>query len=82
MAGTQVRVSNSTHETLRALSDEAGESMQSVIEKAVDQYKRRKFLEGLSEDFRALREDREAWQEETEERELWENTLPDGVENE
>ena len=56
--------------------------MQSIIEKAVEQYKRRRFLEGLNEDFKALKKDRKAWQEETEERRLWENTLLDGIENE
>jgi len=83
MAGTQVRVSNSTHQTLRSLSIEAGESMQTIIEQAVEQYRRRRFLEGLNQDFKALKENTpELWQEELEERQLWDKTLLDGVENE
>ena len=82
MATTQVRVSNSTHQTLRHLSMEVGESMQTIIEQAVEQYRRRRFLEGLSQDFKNLKEDTQAWQEELEERELWNTTLLDGVENE
>ena len=82
MAGTQVRVSNSTHQILRYLSLEVGESMQTIIEQAVEQYRRRRFLEGLSQDFKNLKEDTESWQEELEERQLWDKTLLDGVENE
>ena len=82
MATTQVRVSSSTHQVLRSLSHEAGESMQTIIEQAVEQYRRRKFLEGLNQDFKTLKEDAQSWQEELEERELWNKTLLDGVENE
>ena len=82
MAGMQVRVSNSTHQILRNLSLESGESMQTIIEQAVEQYRRRRFLEGLSQDFKTLKEDTQSWQEELEERQLWDKTLLDGVENE
>ncbi len=82
MAGTQVRVSNSTHQTLRSLSMEVGESMQTIIEQAVEQYRRQRFLEGLNQDFKALKEDTQSWQEELEERQLWDKTSLDGVENE
>ena len=70
MAGMQVRISEATHQTLRNLSAEVGESMQNLMEQAVEQYRRRLFLEGLNEDFQTLREDPQAWQEELEERAL------------
>ena len=70
MAGMQVRISEATHQTLRNLSVEVGESMQNLMEQAVEQYRRRLFLEGLNEDFQTLREDPQAWQEELEERAL------------
>jgi len=75
---TQVRVSDTTHQLLRNLSKEFGESMQTIIDESLEQYRRRKFLEGLNEDFRALKEDAEAWQEELEERKMWDKTLLDG----
>ena len=77
---TQVRVSNTTHELLRSLSKEFGQSMQTIIEEALQQYRRRRFLEGLNEDFKALKEDEQAWQEELEERAMWDKTLLDGEE--
>ena len=80
MAGTQVRISTTTHQVLRSLSSEVGESMQTIVEEAIEQYRRRRFLEGLSQDFKTLKEDPPAWQEELEERLLWDKTLLDGVE--
>ena len=80
MASTQVRISSATHQILRHLSAEVGESMQTIVEEAIEQYRRRRFLEGLNQDFKALQEDAQAWQEELAERSLWDNTLLDGVE--
>ena len=76
---TQLRVNESTHAVIRNLARECGESMQSIVEKAVERYKREMFLESLSEDFKKLRENEESWNEELEERRLWENTLLDGA---
>lgn len=75
---TQVRVSNATHQLLQNLSEESGETMQTIIEEAVEQYRRRKFLEGLNEDFKSLREDEQAWRDELDERARWDKTLLDG----
>lgn len=82
MAGTQVRVSENTHQVLRSLASRAGESMQEIVEKAVEHYRRKAFLEGLSDDFRSLRENESTWKVEEEERALWDNTLQDGLEEE
>ena len=54
--------------------------MQGVIDKAIGRYRRELFLESLNEDFKRLRESSSDWQEELEERKLWENTLLDGDE--
>lgn len=40
---------------------------------------RTKFLQGLSDDFKALRENPEAWQEYQKEMNLWDKTLSDGL---
>lgn len=79
---SQVRVSENTHEVLRSLSTREGKSMQDIIDKAIEDYRRKAFLEGLSNDYRLLRENPEAWQEHEEEIALWDNTLMDGLENE
>lgn len=53
--------------------------MQSVIDQAIEDLRRRKMLEATNSAFSALKADTSAWQEESDERELWENTLLDGV---
>ncbi len=76
----QVRVNETTHSIIRSLANEFGESMQSIVDKAVERYKRELFLEGLNQDFKNLQENEVDWNAELEERYLWENTLLDGVE--
>lgn len=76
----QVRVNEETHAIIRDLAKEFGESMQTIVDKAVERYKRELFLESLNEDFKNLRENETEWASELEERRLWENTLLDGVE--
>jgi len=64
------------------LTKEEGLSMQSVIDQAVEDLRRRQMLEATNEAFLVLGADNEAWQEETAERDLWCETLLDGVEPE
>jgi hypothetical protein len=56
--------------------------MQSVIDQAIEDFRRRKLLEDTNAAFSALKAEKTAWQEESKEREMWENTLLDGVEEE
>ena len=47
---SQVRISEDTHKTLRFLSSRDGKSMQDIIDQAAEDYRRKAFLEGLSDD--------------------------------
>lgn len=51
MGSTTVRVSLETHELLKNLAKESAASMQEVLAKALERYRRELFLEGLNEDF-------------------------------
>jgi len=53
--------------------------MQTVLDQAVEEYRRAVFLDKLDADYAALRADPEAWREELEERKLWDNTIADGL---
>lgn len=79
---SQVRVSENTHEVLRSLSMQEGKSMQDIIDKAIEDYRRKAFLEGLSNDYRLLRNDAEAWKNHEQDNVVWDNTLTDGLDNE
>lgn len=79
MSSLTVRISETSHRALRALADHTGESMQTVLAKAIEEYRRRKFLERVNAAFAALRTDPEAWKHEQEERAAWDATLSDGL---
>ena len=72
-----VRVTKQTHRQLTAIANENGISMQTVLDRAVEAYRRQSFLEALNTDFAALRTQSDEWAEEREERKLWEQTLAD-----
>ncbi len=80
MQSATVRVSPETRETLRWLSRETGKSMQAILDKAIETYRRQHFLETANAAFAALRENAEAWQAEQEDRAAWDVTSADGLE--
>lgn len=81
MSSATVRISLATREKLRTLADQSGESMNAILEQAIEAYRRQWFLEQANEAYAALRNDPEAWREEQQEREIWETTLEDGLED-
>ncbi len=81
MESLTVRISKSTHAALRALAEESNESMNEILDRAIELYKRQRFLEGLNADFPALRKNKAGWEEELAERALWDVTLADGLED-
>lgn len=78
MPSTTIRISESSRKILRELAKEEGKPLQHVIDRAIENYRRRRFLEGLQSDFAALRNDVEGWKAEEEERTAWDVTLMDG----
>jgi predicted transcriptional regulator len=79
MASAMVRISDHTREALREIAHAEEESMQSVLEKAVEQYRRRRLFEQLDASYAKLQEDPEAWQSLQDERRVWDVTLGDGL---
>lgn len=67
---------------LRALSGEENISIESVVQKAVSEYRRRQMLVHGNAAYAALRADPAAWAAELEERQAWEATLADGIDTE
>ena len=66
----------------RELAKRAGKPMQTILDEAIDQYQRDKFLDEVNAAYARLRADPEAWKEELDERQDWNGTLMDGLENE
>lgn len=82
MQSTTIRVNMATREKLRSLTSQTGESMQTILDKAVESYRRQCFLERANAAFAALRNDTDEWQAEQEERAAWDVTLADDLEEE
>ena len=81
MQTATIRISDSSRRILRELSQRDNKSMQTVLEQAIEAYRRQTFLEGLSADFAALRDNELEWQAEKTERATWDITQADGEES-
>ena len=55
--------------------------MQSVLDEAIEQYRRDNFFRELDEGYAQLQASPQAWQEELDERRLWDSTLADGLDS-
>jgi predicted transcriptional regulator len=77
MAGTTVRLTDETRAVLRQLARESEESMQTVLAKAVEAYRRQRLLEQTNEAYATIRQDALAWNTLLEERAEWDATLQD-----
>jgi predicted transcriptional regulator len=82
MKTATVRISLKTREKLRILTDSTGESMQSILDKAVEEISRKIFWERTNSAYATLKKDPIAWKKEQEERSSWEATLGDGLKEE
>lgn len=72
-----VRISQASWQALRQIAAQAGEPMQTVLDKAIEAYRRQCFLHEANTAYAALRDNAEAWEEEITEREAWEITDDD-----
>ncbi len=77
MPTVTVPISERAHETLRSLAERDGQPVETVLDRAIEEYRRKTFLDQANEAFRALRDDPEAWRSEQEERALWDVALLD-----
>ncbi|MDY7000480.1 MAG: toxin-antitoxin system protein [Thermodesulfobacteriota bacterium] len=79
MPSANVRISRDAHAVLRQLAHQEGVSLQALLDRAVENYRRRLFLEKANAAYAALREDKAQWNEELSERGEWDATLQDGL---
>ena len=77
-----IRISRQSKATLRELAAHEGKPMQTVLDDAVEQYRRDRFFRELDEGYARLQTDDKAWQEELDKRRLWDSTVADGLNSE
>jgi predicted transcriptional regulator len=74
---TTVRISPESRERLREMADREHVPMQTVLDRAIEAYRRNRFLDAVNRQFDSLKANPEAWKDEQNERALWDNTLAD-----
>ena len=79
MSAPTVRISEASHEVLKGLAEQTGQTMMDVLDKALDAYRRKLFFEQMNAGYAKLRADPKAWAEHVAERKLWDATLMDGL---
>src|ERR1700726_3534675 len=79
MSAPTGRISEASHQILKELVEQTGETMMDVLAKALDVYRRKLFFDQMNAGYAELRADPEAWAEHEAERKLWDATLMDGL---
>ena len=79
MPTTSIRIDEQALAVLRELARKQRQPVQTVLKQAIDSYRREKFLEEANAAFAALRSGPEGWNEEQQERDLWDRTIRDGL---
>lgn len=79
MGRATMRIADATRAVIREVATSEGRTMQAVLDEAIDEYRRRHFIERVNRGYAALRSDRTAAARAAEEQVVWEATLPDGL---
>lgn len=80
MKSSTVRIDNMTKMLLKELAEKEDQPMQTVLQEALMEYRRKIVLKEYAEAYGRLREDEKAWAEELKERAEWDNTIGDVLE--
>jgi len=79
MRQTTVRITETAHALLKKFAREEARPMHAVLEEALEEHRRRRFLEEVNSGYATLRRDRGEWASEVAERRDWDSTLSDGI---
>jgi hypothetical protein len=79
MSVPTVHISEASHRILKELTEQTGQTMMDVLDKALDAYRRKLFFEQMNAGYAELQADPQAWAAHLAERKLWDATLLDGL---
>ncbi len=77
-----IKVNEKTFKLLKELEAQMGISVESILHQAIDTFYRDKIIQDINSYYEELKKDPQMWQEELEERALWETASNDGLEDE
>jgi hypothetical protein len=78
-ATTTVRLRPKAHKALKAIARVTGESLPEILDRAIEDLRRKVYLEGIRADYAALRDDQKTWEEFRNESAKWDVTNNDGL---
>jgi hypothetical protein len=76
-----IRLRPESHQALKEIAQLTGESLQSALDRAIEDFRRKLYLEGLNSDYAALRTSPKAWDDFQKELAEWDVTNNDGLED-
>jgi len=82
MSTPTVRISEVSHRVLREVAEKTGDTMLEILDKALDDYRRKLFFQVLNRGYALLKADPADWADVKEERKAWDETLMDGLDSE
>lgn len=81
MSSATVRIKKETRNILREMAAQSGQPMQTILDIAIEEYRRQRFLHEANAAYAALRNDPKAWKVELAERKEWDSTMADDQED-
>jgi predicted transcriptional regulator len=81
MPARTVRIRKETQDILRELASNEGKPMQAILDLAIEEYRRQRFLQEANAAYAALRNNPKTWKAELVERKEWDATMADGQED-
>lgn len=79
MAHTTIRITQELHALLKRIAAAEDRSMQSPLERAMEEYRRREFEDDFDAAYSRLRRDEQGWTEFRKELSAWDSTSMDGL---
>ena len=80
MGTITIRINEADKKKIDEIGSRFGESAQSIIHQAIEEYRRRRLLKEINDGYQKLRNDPDQWKAELEERKAWDATVADGLE--
>lgn len=73
------RIRESDHQLLQGLAEKTGKQHQEIIHEALDAYERQRLLDEINAAYARLKANPEEWQDELDERRIWDKAVGDGI---
>jgi len=76
-----VRIGRRSHRMLKELAKSSGDSLTEALDKAIEAYRRERFLDEANVAYATLKRNKAGWRQEQVERQEWDATMTDGLED-